>query len=97
MNLHNWLYNICMKIKFHKWNNSEDIHYVSFQFTPIDYYIVKSMDIHDNEYQYSLNPKIQKSGIVFDYGSPVIFISKEQAELLIKKMHFIQVHNNNLY
>lgn len=86
-----------MKIKFHKWKGGKEIQYVAFQFTASDYYIVKSMDIHGNEYKYSLNPRIRREGITLDYGNPVIFISKEQALLLIKNMHFIQVHNNNLY
>ena len=85
-----------MKMKIHKWQNKEP-HYVAFEFTPADYYIVKSMDIHGNEYKYSLNPRIREKGNTADYGSPVMFIEKEHANRLVKEMHFVQVYNNNLY
>lgn len=85
-----------MKMKIHTWKNKNP-HYVAFEFTPYDYYIVKSMDIDSNEYRYSLNPRRREKGITLDYGSPAIFITREHALQLIQDLHFIQVHNNNLY
>lgn len=87
-----------MKLKIHYWaGKKQEAHYASFEFTPADYYIVKSMDVHDNEYRYSLNHRIRQKGITADYGYPVIFIEKEHADRLIKELHFVQIHNNSLY
>jgi len=87
-----------MKMKIHSWQNKEP-HYVAFQFTPQEYFIVKSMDDMSNEYRYSLNPRLKRTGYKLgdDYGRAVIYISKEQAEYLVKKLHFVQVYTNTLW
>lgn len=85
-----------MKMKIHYWQNKEP-HYVAFQFTPQEYFIVKAMDDMSNEYRYSLNPRIKRNRMGDDYGRAVIYISKEQAIEMVKKLHFVQVHTNTLW
>lgn len=92
------LYTYHMKMKIHYWQNKE-AHYVTFAFTPSEYFIVKAMDDMDNEYRYSLNPRIKRSAYQLgdDYGRAVMYISKEQAKEMIEKLHFVQVHTNTLW
>ena len=51
-----------------------------FEFTPAKYFLV--YDPNNEEYPYSLNPRIDRSekGKADDCGSPVIFLTDEEAE-----------------
>lgn len=63
--------------------NKQDIKLI-FEFSPKDYFLVKS---DDDEYSYTLNPRIDRSykGKSDDYGVPKIFLTEEEGQQAIKE------------